>query len=188
MTAPQHDDKREEVYSRQITFKGYRLEGVLWQVEAHLKDVRSADFPCIDRGGFIKAGEPFHEMRLTLTFDDDLVIRDISVSIDSAPFAACPLTQKAFEALKGAKIEKGFYRQARVLLPVKKTCLHLFDLLTGAANAAFQTVAQVRYFKYARGLRPEMIDTCYAWDASGEVVKREWPQYAVSAEKNNGQT
>ena len=54
----------------------------------------------------------------------------------------------------------------------------------GTAAAAFQTVAQVRYFKYVRGTKPDMIDTCLAWDSSGPVVKREWPQYYAGDEEN----
>lgn len=189
MSQKTFETQPEEIFFRKIEYTGYRLEGVLWQVKARLKDVRTSDFPCIDRGGFIRAGEAFHEMSLSLIFNDDLVIQDIQVRIENAPFSICPCTEKFFSSLVGAKIEKGFYRQARLLLPIKKTCVHLFDLLMGAATVAFQTVEPMRYFKYMRGTKPETIDGCYAWDASGPVVKREWPQYAVDAKgKNNGQT
>ena len=76
---------REEVYFRHIDYTGFRREGVLWDIEGHLKDLRTSDFPCVDRGGFIRAGEPFHEMRLRLTVDDDLKIHGIEAVVENAP-------------------------------------------------------------------------------------------------------
>lgn len=179
-------EEREEIYCRRIEYKGYRREGVLWDVEGRLKDVRTADFPCIDRGGFIYAGEPFHEMMLRLTVDDDLNIHAVEAVVEHAPFKVCPCTQELFSSLVGLKIEAGFFNEVKKRLPVLKTCRHLVDLLMGTAAAAFQTVAQVRFFKYVRGQKPDMIDTCLAWDSSGEVVKREWPQYHVPKETDDG--
>ena len=57
---------------------------------------------------------------------------------------------------------------ARVLLPA---------LLVEAAGAAFQAVSQVRLMKYCRGVKPDPLDSCVAWDSAGEMVKRQWPDW-----------
>ncbi len=177
---------REEVYFRHIDYTGFRREGVLWDIEGHLKDLRTSDFPCVDRGGFIRAGEPFHEMRLRLTVDDDLKIHGIEAVVENAPFKACPCAELIFQKVVGLEIRSGFIREVRSRIPVKAGCTHLFDLLIGTAAAAFQTVGQVRYFKYHQGVKPDMIDTCLAWDSAGEAVRREWPMYYTGGEKDEG--
>lgn len=187
LSAPQED--REPVYCRRIEYRGFRREGILWDIEGRLRDVRTADFPCVDRGGFIRAGEPFHEMLLRLTVDDDLIIHGIEAVVEYAPFKVCPCTQALFGTLVGMKIEAGFFGEVKKRLPPLKTCRHLIDLLMGTAAAAFQTVAQVRYFQYMRGVKPEMIDSCMAWDSAGEVVRREWPRYYAGKDGDaHGQT
>lgn len=174
---------REEIYFRRISYVGYRREGVLWDIEGHLKDIRTADFPCVERGGFIHAGEPFHEMFLRLTVDDDLLIHDVEAVVENSPFKICPCTEVLYKQVIGMKIEPGFLKEVRHRIPPKTGCTHVLDLLAGTASAAFQTVSQVRYFKYCRGMRPEMIDGCLAWDSAGDVVKREWPEYYTGSDK-----
>ena len=31
--------------------------------------------------------------------------------------------------------------------------------------------------KYCRGVKPDPLDTCLAWDSSGEMVKNQWRDY-----------
>jgi len=31
-------------------------------------------------------------------------------------------------------------------------------------------------------IKPPLIDTCHAWDATGEIVEREFPQFYTGAE------
>lgn len=168
---------REEIYFRHIDYVGYRREDIYWDIEGRMRDMRTSDFPCIDRGGFIRAGDTFHEMLLRLTIDDDMVIHGLEVNISKYPYKVCPCAEEIFKKVIGLKIEGGFSKELRRRIPVKLGCTHMFSLLIGAAAAAFQTISQVRMMKYCRGTKPDQIDTCLAWDSSGEVVKREWPDY-----------
>ncbi len=177
MIFPTTDPDREEIYFRHIDYTGYRRADSLWDIEGHFSDRRTMDCPCIDRGGVIRAGETFHEMFLTLTIDDDMVVRGLTVRIDKYPYKQCPCAQAAFKNVEGLRITAGFSKELRRRVPVKTGCTHMFSLLIGAAQAAFQTVAQVRMMKYCRGVTPDALDTCLAWDASGEMVKREWPDF-----------
>ena len=183
MPLPAVTEPREEIYFRHVNYTGYRRAGTLWDIEGHMKDLRTFDFPCVDRGGLIRAGEPFHEMLLRLTVDDDLIIHGIEAKVENSPFRICPCAEAIFQNLKGLKIEHGFVKEARSRVPAKLCCTHLFDLVLGAAACAFQTIAQVRLIKYCLGAKPEMINGCLAWDSTGDVVKREWPQYYAGGDK-----
>lgn len=177
MPFPIIEADREEIYFRHIDYTGYRRTDSLWDIEGHFCDRRTVDCRCIDRGGVIRAGETFHEMFLTLTIDDDMIVQAINVKLDKYPYRKCPCAEAVFSNVVGLKIGPGFSKELRRRIPVKSGCTHLFSLLIGAAGAAFQTVAQVRMMKYCRGVTPDPLDTCLAWDSSGEMVKREWPDF-----------
>ena len=177
MVFPSTNLEREELYFRHIDYIGYRRTDGLWDIEGRFLDRRTVDCPCVDRGGMIQAGEAFHEMLLTLTIDDDMIIRKLDVKIDKYPYRQCPAAETVFKNAEGLQISSGFSKELRRRIPKKLSCTHLFSLLIGAAGAAFQTMAQVRMMKYCRGVRPDPLDTCLAWDSSGEMVKREWPDF-----------
>ena len=177
--------EREELYFRHIDYIGYRRTDGLWDIEGHFQDRRTVDCPCMDRGGMIEAGETFHEMFLTLTIDDEMVIRGLDVRIEKYPYKKCPAAEAVFKNAEGLQIGAGFSKELRRRIPLKKGCTHLFSLLVGAASAAFQTMAQVRMMKYCRGVRPDPLDTCLAWDSSGEMVKREWPDFYQQKESDS---
>jgi Protein of unknown function (DUF2889) len=77
----------------------------------------------------------------------------------------------------------------RDLLGGVEGCTHLVDMLGPVANTAYQTVFPWRARQYeerlaAEGKAPErpvrppkLIDSCHAFAADGEVVKRYWPDY-----------
>jgi hypothetical protein len=169
--------EREKIYFRRVEYTGYRRDDALWDVEARFRDMRMYDFPCVDRGGTIPAGEVFHDIMLRLTFDDDLVVRGLETSIDAFPYKQCPFASVVFKNVKGLKISKGFSKELRRRIPAEKGCAHLFSLLVGAAGAAFQTAVQIRMMKYCRGVTPDPLDGCLAWDSSGEMVKQQWPDF-----------
>ena len=88
---PSTDPEREELYFRHIDYIGYRRADGLWDIEGHFHDRRTVDCPCVDRGGMIQAGETFHEMLLTMTIDDDMVIRGLTVNVPPPkPFLKTP--------------------------------------------------------------------------------------------------
>ena len=177
MVTPSIDSEREELYFRHIDYVGYRRADGLWDIDGRFLDRRTVDCPCVDRGGMIPAGETFHEMLLRLTVDDDMVIRGLAVKINKHPYRQCPAAEAAFKNAEGLQIGPGFSKELHRRVPEKLACTHLFSLLIGAAGAAFQTLAQVRMMKYCRGVKPDPLDTCLAWDSSGEMVKREWPDF-----------
>ena len=52
--------KRKLLHTRKVTCEGYLRDDGLMDIEGHLVDTKSYDFPNNDRGGHIPAGEPLH--------------------------------------------------------------------------------------------------------------------------------
>lgn len=169
--------EREEVYFRHTVCTGYRRDDGLWDIDARFVDRRPFDYPCFDRGGMVPAGESFHDLLLRLTVDDDLTVCRLEVKLDKFPYKQCPCAEAAFKAVVGLKICAGFSKEVHRAIPAKSGCAHLFGLLVEAAGAAFQAVSQVRLMKYCRGVKPDPLDSCVAWDSAGEMVKRQWPDW-----------
>ena len=67
-------------HTRTITCKGYRRKDGLWDIEAHMTDIKTFSFENRDRGG-IQAGEPVHEMWCASP-GPDFVIHDLEAVTD----------------------------------------------------------------------------------------------------------
>lgn len=170
---------RRHVHTRTIECRGYERDDGLWDIEAHLVDTKTYSFPNHDRGR-IDAGEALHGMWLRITVDDDLLIHEAEAVTDHGPFAQCGAIAPAYAQMKGMRIGKGFDKQVRDLFAGPAGCTHLRELVRPLATTAYQTIYPKREEKrrqQAADKRPGILDSCYALRASGEVVKREWPNF-----------
>ncbi|MBF0560943.1 MAG: DUF2889 domain-containing protein [Alphaproteobacteria bacterium] len=170
---------REMRHRRTIQCSGYRRADGMWDIEGYLLDVKTYDFPSHGRGE-IKAGEPFHEMWIRLTVDEEFLIHDVEAVTDNGPTSLCGAVASDFNVLKGLHIGKGFNRRVKELLGGVHGCVHLVDLLGPIATAAFQTLYSTREAKAATDpnrSRPPIIDQCHALASDGELVKLYWPQF-----------
>lgn len=171
---------RNMLHQRTVRCIGYRRDDGLWDIEGILEDVKSYDMPHHDTGVIIKAGEPIHNMRIRLTLDDDFLIHEIEAVIDHGPVTLCGDIAADFTVLKGLRIGKGFSRKVKELLGGVKGCVHLVDMLSPMATAAFQTIFATREAKDAANpnrSRPSIIDQCHALASDGLAIKRLWPQF-----------
>jgi len=170
---------REPLHRRLIECRGYRRRDGLWDVEGHLVDTKTYSFPNQDRGE-IHAGEPLHEMWVRLTFDDDLVVRDVEAVTDAGPYKICPDAAPKLGVLKGLRIAHGWTRAVKERLGGAKGCTHLVEMLGPVATVAYQTLVSLRMKRLdatPTDRRPPVIDSCYAYRSDGEVVRRRWPQF-----------
>src|SRR5256885_5254249 len=55
-------------HTRRVRFEGYKRADGLWDVEAHLSDIKNHDYHL--KTGVRRAGQPIHEMWLRLTIED----------------------------------------------------------------------------------------------------------------------
>jgi len=175
---------RELIHHREIHCHGYRRADGLWDVEAHLTDVKTYAFVNEWRGE-VTPGTPIHDMWLRLTVDDHLVIHAVEAATDGSPYPVCGAVTPRFQRLVGLAINPGFQREVRKRLGGVEGCTHLLELLGPLATTCFQTVFPYRNRERpegarepkATGKRPRLIDTCHAFASDGEVVRRNWPEF-----------
>lgn len=162
---------REELHCRKIECRGFRRSDGLWDVDARLTDAKTYPYSVGDRG-VVPADEPVHDMSLHLTLDADLVIRDVTATMDSTPYAICPGAATGLAPLIGMRIRSGWLLEARERLTTHERCTHLFELLGPMATTAYQTLAIARPDPREN---PAKINTCFAYSSDREVVHKAWP-------------
>lgn len=167
------DSKRRKLlHTRHVECRGYLVEGGFWEVEGRMTDLKSFSMQNEDRGGVIAAGEPLHDIGLTLTVDRDLVIHKVHTVIDAAPFNGCARITDAFQALLGLQLVPGFNRHAKELLGGVKGCTHLLELLGPIATTAHQTLWQSEngYSGDDPQVAKLLVDSCHSLAREGKVM------------------
>jgi hypothetical protein len=152
----------------------------LWDIEAHLIDIKTYSFDNQDRGGEIRAGEPVHEMRLRMTIDLEFRIHRLEAVTEQAPYRICSEASAVMERLAGLRIGPGWMRKVKQRVGGTRGCTHLIELLPVLATTAYQTLhfalEQQEREKTHRS-PPTILDTCHALASDSPVVQREWPAF-----------
>lgn len=190
--------EREHLHTRQIECRGYFRGDGLWDIEGHIKDVKTY----AHRSGYLRhleAGEPVHEMWLRLTVDENYLIHDVEAVSEHTPYFACTEVAPNFKRLIGVSVRQGFRRAARERLGGREGCVHLVELLGPVATVAFQTIQAERAQKMIReyrqrtggplprerqpGEKVSILDTCHAWASDGEAVRNTYPDLYTGDKK-----
>ncbi len=169
---------RTHIHTRQVICQGYRRDDGLWDIEGMVLDTKTYD--CRPRAGYdaIPAGHPVHRMRIRVTIDDTLVIRQAEAITEDAPFPPCGEIAPSFASLVGLSLGDGFQRELRRRFGGTNGCTHLVELMGPIATTAFQTLYPILSHEQGESERPKVIDSCHALAADGPVVARAWPQFA----------
>ena len=76
---------RKHIHTRAIDYRGYQREDNLWDIEAHMTDIKT--YPIRNNWrGQLEVGEPLHEMLIRITIDNNCLLytspspRDLSTS------------------------------------------------------------------------------------------------------------
>ena len=172
---------RELLHKRDIALRGYRRADGLFDIEAEIADVKTYGFSVGDRG-HLAPGERLHGMLVRMTVDSTLTIVACEAVTEAAPFAACPGGAGTFGRLAGLTIRAGFLREVQARLGGVAGCTHIRELVQQMATVAVQTsfVLPARQKDDAAGAN-RLIDTCHAYAADGEVVRRRWPERYTGA-------
>jgi hypothetical protein len=168
------DVTRDELHFRRIDMRGFRRSDGLFEVEGRVVDRKPHDFEPI-LGQPVSAGAPMHDMGVRLVFDDEMVVHDVQTFTEAAPYELCPAGGLALQELKGLRMTSGWSREVRSRLVGARSCTRLMELLVPLATVAFQSLSMLRRGRPdhldATG-RPTKIDSCYAYAAEGELVRR----------------
>lgn len=184
---------RKHLHTRAIDYRGYQRDDGLWDIEAHMTDVKTYAFKNNWRGE-VTAGEPLHEMLLRVTIDDSFVIRDIEAVTDNSPFAMCPDITPNYKSLIGIQMGAGWRKAIRQRVGGVEGCTHITELLFPMATVAMQTLWPLLRDRRDKAdsdvsdspRKPMVIDTCHAWASDSPVVRENAPKW-YTGEENDGQ-
>ena len=173
---------RRHLHTRKIHCEGFQRDDGLWDIEARIVDTKTHPTTEPYRGARA-AGEHVHDMELRLTLDRQMVVRDVEVSTNHAPYDPCFSVAPAYKGLIGATVGKGWRRAVQESVGGTKGCTHLRELLMPAATVAFQTMGRWPKEGDAPAVvppaeaaaKPRFLDDCKAWASDGEVVARLYP-------------
>lgn len=165
---------RSLLHTREVTFQGYAREDGLWDIEGHLKDIKTNPFQTTAQ--LWQPGEAFHDMWIRVTLDREFVIHGIEAVMDGQPHAECTTALPPMDSLIGERIGKGWRKTIDNHLGGIKGCTHLRELLTNLATAAFQSIPGA-FFDPTGNKPPLYLGTCKSWDFNGPVVMRVYPKF-----------
>ena len=176
MPLPVSDVERELRHTRRVRYEGYKRTDGLWDIEAHLTDIKNHDFDL--KTGVRRAGLPVHEMWLRITIDRKLTIVDAAASSDAVPYpGGCETIAPAYRKLIGLSLIKGFRKSAAEILGGIRGCTHLTEMLAGLPTAAIQTFAGETPEERDDGRRPFQLDQCHALETGTETVRKWYPKW-----------
>ncbi len=173
---------RKKIHTRSIELNGYHRDDGLWDIEAHMTDIKTYDIENQWRGG-ISAGEPIHEMWVRLTVDDTFLVTDVEAVTDNSPFQMCPAITDAYKQLIGIRIGRGWRRAINEKVRGKNGCTHITELLAPLATVTFQTLMgniqknASQQAESKKHIKPMVLNSCHAWAEDSEVVKMHLPEY-----------
>src|SRR5260221_1582811 len=153
MPLPVSEVKRELTHTRRVRFEGYKRADGLWDIEAHLTDIKNHDFNL--KTGVRRAGQPVHSMWIRISIDRHMNIVAASASSDAVPYAGgCETIAPAYGKLIRVNLMKGFRNAAPQLLCGVRGCTHLTEMLGGVPTPALHTFAGEMPQERAPGSQP----------------------------------
>ena len=176
MSLPVTEVERELLHTRRVRYEGYKRADGLWDIEAHLTDIKNHDYHL--KTGVRRAGQPVHSMWLRLTIDRTFNIVAAAASFEAVPYpGGCETIAPAYRQLVGLNLVRGFRQKANDLFGGVRGCTHLTEMLGGMPTAAIQSFAGEMKEEQDDGSKPFQLDQCHALETSTETVRVWYPKW-----------
>jgi hypothetical protein len=176
MPLPVTEVERELTHTRRVRFEGYKRSDGLWDIEAHLSDVKNHDFRL--KTGVRRAGQQIHDMWLRITIDRSFTILAATASTDAVPYpGGCEKAAPLYRKLVGLNLIKDFRKRTRELLGGVRGCTHITEMIGGLPTAAIQTFAGEMPEEKEDGSKPFQLDQCQALETTSDTVKVWYPKW-----------
>ena len=176
MPLPVPEVERELTHARRVRYEGYKRKDGLWDIEAHLTDVKNHDYAL--KTGVRRAGQPIHDMWVRITIDRRMNIVDACSASEAVPYpGGCETISPAYRKLIGLSLVKEFRKNVREALGGVRGCTHITEMLGGLPTAAIQTFAGEVPEEREDGGRPFQLDQCHALETSTETVRKWYPKW-----------
>lgn len=180
------ETQRRHVHTRSIRVDAYVRDDGLWDVEAVLVDTKSRDLQLAS--GLRRAGDPVHEMRLQVTVDLELNVRDAEATTSWVPYPGhCNTIEPEYKRLIGLNLARDFRRNVQARLGGLRGCTHLTELAAVLPTAAIQGFAGEVRRNSGKGdaqteRKPFQLDQCHALATTGPAVAKFYPRWFRGAE------
>ena len=176
MPLPVSDVERELTHTRRVRYEGYKRADDLWDIEAHLTDVKNHDYRL--KTGVRRAGTAIHDMWIRVTIDRRMKIVDAAACTDAVPYpGGCERAVPEYRKLIGLNLMEGFRKRARELLGGVRGCTHITEMLSGLPTAAIQTFAGEMPEEDESGRKPFQLDQCLALETTSDTVRKWYPRW-----------
>jgi len=173
-------------HSRVIDVQAYAREDGLWDIDAHITDIKSFDATLAS--GPRPAGMPLHDLHLRITVDSDLTIVEAEAASDSVPYPGfCNTIGPAYKLLIGLNLLNNFRRELKQRLGGIAGCTHLTELAQVLPTATVQAFAgDVWATRDGAGAdvsqeQPFQLDKCHALRTDGGAVAQYYPRWVAKA-------
>ena len=182
MPLPVPDVERELTHTRRIRYEGYKRADGLWDIEAHLNDVKNHDYRL--KTGVRRAGQAIHDMWVRITIDRRFNVVAASCSSDAVPYpGGCEAIAPHYGRLVGLNLMKGFRKNVHELFGGVRGCTHVTEMLGGVPTAAIQTFAGEMPEEAENGPKPFQLDQCHALETTTETVRQWYPRWYRKQDK-----
>ncbi len=167
-----------------MVFQGYDREDGLWDIEAHLTDVKPYGFQVSTERPF-PPQEPIHGLKVRVTLNDQMVIQDIATSMDDIPHPECAGAPHSMHKLIGCTMGAGWRKVINQHVGGTAGCTHLREMLFNMATAAYQTLPSGQWQRRELSGQaqpavtepPFYLGQCHSWAYDSPTVQRAYPMF-----------
>ena len=179
MALPTAASDRQLKHRRSIEVQIYARGNGLWEVDAHISDVRSRETRMAT--GMLPAGEPIHDMLLRLVVDERFNVIEAGAETSAMPYPGeCNSYGDIYSRLVGLNLMRGFRHAVKERLGGVQGCTHITELTQVLPTAVVQAFAGEVLDTRGDGAdsqQPFQIDRCHALRADGLAVKTYYPRW-----------
>ena len=184
MALPTAARERQLKHRRSIDVQIYARGNGLWEVDAHITDVRTRETRMAT--GMLAAGEPIHDMLVRLVVDESFNVVEAGAQTLAMPYPGqCDAFGEVYGRLVGLNLMRGFRQAVRERLGGVQGCTHINELTQVLPTAVVQAFAgEVIDTRGDRedSQQPFQIDRCRALRADGSTVKTYYPRWYRSSD------
>lgn len=176
MPLPAPRSERTLRHTRSMTFEVHERADGLFDLDAHLTDVKPDPVPFLDHVN--PAGRPVHDMWLRVTLDRKLNVVDAVSALDNVPHAGqCEGIGPDYARLIGLNLMRGFRQGVRERFGDTGRCTHVNELANNLPTIVVQGLFHTLVRNVSATRKPLPIDKCHAQVSHGEVVRRLYPMW-----------
>ena len=179
MALPTAASDRQLKHRRSIDVQIFARGNGLWEVDAHITDVRTREIRMAT--GMLPAGAPIHDMLLRLVVDESFNVVEAGAETTAMPYpGGCDSYGDVYSRLVGLNLMRGFRHAVKERLGGVQGCTHITELTQVLPTAVVQAFAGEVIDTRGDGPdspQPFQIDRCHALRSDGPAVKTYYPRW-----------